>query len=289
MGPTGGPSGADRTQVGSMLAQWTLLFGWFWYTRLSTSIMTNAKCFHCRVLVPIQFWLIITLVYLERLPPTYCIPQLGTLMPITSISAHEMEADLCVRPAFVMSRLWLPWMLLCWWKVSSNSNLNLSVVCFYPTYLGFLCFIIMWCFNDHKSNALWKWQHILTYSDTLMLRQNGRHFPDNILKCIFLNDNVWISINLSLKFVPKGQINNIPAPVPIMAWCLPGDKPLSKPIMSSLLTQISVTWPQWVNTKDVTTYVDMCIEWSYFPVELRTYCWNMILKTIIASNPMISG
>ena len=28
MGPTWGPSGADRTQVGSMLAPWTLLSGW---------------------------------------------------------------------------------------------------------------------------------------------------------------------------------------------------------------------------------------------------------------------
>ena len=27
----------------------------------------------------------------------------------------------------------------------------------------------------------------------------------------FLNENVWISINISLKCVPKGQINNIPA------------------------------------------------------------------------------
>ena len=29
MGPTGGPSGADRTQVGPMLAPWTLLSGSF--------------------------------------------------------------------------------------------------------------------------------------------------------------------------------------------------------------------------------------------------------------------
>ena len=34
---------------------------------------------------------------------------------------------------------------------------------------------------------------------------------DDIFKCIFLNENVWISINISLKFVPKGQINNVPA------------------------------------------------------------------------------
>ena len=43
-----------------------------------------------------------------------------------------------------------------------------------------------------------------------MLRQNGRSFPDDIFKCIFLNENVWILIKISLKFVPKGPINNIP-------------------------------------------------------------------------------
>ena len=42
-------------------------------------------------------------------------------------------------------------------------------------------------------------------------RQNGRHFAEDIFKCIFLNENVLISIKFSLKFVPKGQINNIPA------------------------------------------------------------------------------
>ena len=42
-------------------------------------------------------------------------------------------------------------------------------------------------------------------------RQNGRHFADDIFKCIFLNENVWIPIKMSLKFVPKGPISNIPA------------------------------------------------------------------------------
>ena len=32
-------------------------------------------------------------------------------------------------------------------------------------------------------------------------------------------------------FVPKGPIDNIPVLVQIMAWCRPGDKPLSEPIM----------------------------------------------------------
>ena len=31
---------------------------------------------------------------------------------------------------------------------------------------------------------------------------------DGIFKCIFLNENVRISIKISLKFVPKGPIDN---------------------------------------------------------------------------------
>ena len=42
-------------------------------------------------------------------------------------------------------------------------------------------------------------------------RQNGRHFPDDTFKRIFLNENVRITIKISLKFVPKGPITNIPA------------------------------------------------------------------------------
>ena len=38
---------------------------------------------------------------------------------------------------------------------------------------------------------------------TLRPIQNGRHFPDDIFKCIFFNENVQISIMISLKFVPK--------------------------------------------------------------------------------------
>ena len=40
--------------------------------------------------------------------------------------------------------------------------------------------------------------------NTLRPRQNGRHFPDDIFKWIFLNQNVWISINILLKFLPRG-------------------------------------------------------------------------------------
>ena len=80
--------------------------------------------------------------------------------------------------------------------------------------------------------------------NALRPRQNGRHFADDTFKRIFMNENVRIFINISLKFVPKGLINNIPALVQIMAWCRPGDKPLSEPMMVNLLTHICVTRPQ---------------------------------------------
>ena len=41
--------------------------------------------------------------------------------------------------------------------------------------------------------------------------QNGRHFADDILWCIFVNENFYILIKISLKFVPKGPIDNNPA------------------------------------------------------------------------------
>ena len=84
-----------------------------------------------------------------------------------------------------------------------------------------------------------------TCFNTLRVRQNGHHFADAIFKCIFLNENVWILIGISLKFVPRGPINNIPALVQIMAWRWSGDNPLSEPMMSILLMHICVTRPQW--------------------------------------------
>ena len=62
-----------------------------------------------------------------------------------------------------------------------------------------------------------------TIFNSLRPRRNRRHFADDIFKCIFLNEDVWIPIEFSLKFVPRGPINNISALVQIMAWPRPGD------------------------------------------------------------------
>ena len=94
-----------------------------------------------------------------------------------------------------------------------------------------------WCVRKPQNSAF----------NTLKPRQNGRHFPDDIFKCIFVNENIWISIKTSLKFVPEGPINNIPSLVQIMDWRRPGDKPLSEPMTVKLSTHICVNRPQWVN------------------------------------------
>ena len=77
-----------------------------------------------------------------------------------------------------------------------------------------------------------------------------RHFQLDFLewKCLNFDQNCfevcsqasnWISIQISLKFVPRHPINDIPA-----LW--PGDKPLFEPMMVSLVTHTCITWPQWV-------------------------------------------
>ena len=101
------------------------------------------------------------------------------------------------------------------------------------------------CFTGTAS--IWKWvTHVRLTLNTLRPRRNQQHFADDIFKRIFFNENVWISINILLKFDPKGPINNIPALVKIMAWRRSGDKPLSEPVMVRLPTHICVTRPQWV-------------------------------------------
>ena len=76
-----------------------------------------------------------------------------------------------------------------------------------------------------------------------------------ISQCIFLNGNVLIPIKISLKFVCKGAINNIPALVQTVAWNRPGDKSLSEPAVASLPTYRCVTRPQWL------IYALACLLW----------------------------
>ena len=55
---------------------------------------------------------------------------------------------------------------------------------------------------------------------------------DNIFKCISLNENDRIPIQISLKFVPRSLIYNKPALVQVMAWRRASDKPLPEPMLA---------------------------------------------------------
>ena len=139
------------------------------------------------------------------------------------VTANDVDIQL-----LAVSQYWFRWWMACGWICWTGRQ------------------AITWTSAEQD---LWCHSYEVTspWVNSLRPRQNGRHFADDIFKCIFLNENVWISIKISLKFVPKGPINNIPALVQIMAWCRPGDKPLSEPMMVRTPTHICVTRPQWVN------------------------------------------
>ena len=65
-----------------------------------------------------------------------------------------------------------------------------------------------------------------------------RHFEDDILKGTFFNENVWISLRISLKFELTILHHRF-------IGRQPGHKPLSEPTM----TLICVTRPRWVKTE----------------------------------------
>ena len=127
------------------------------------------------------------------------------------------------------------WTSPCWYEPTANWGLSSN-----------------WRWKPRWNHGRWYYSPAMrtlwwvSVVNTLRPRQNGRHFPDDIFKWIFLNENVWISMNISLKCVPRGPINNIPTLVQVMAWCRSGDKPLSEPMIVRLPTHICVTRPQWV-------------------------------------------
>ena len=66
----------------------------------------------------------------------------------------------------------------------------------------------------------------------LPLEKMAAILADDIFKCIFLNQNYRILIQISLKFVPRSPIDNKPALVQVMAWRRTGDKSLPEPMLA---------------------------------------------------------
>ena len=110
-----------------------------------------------------------------------------------------------------------------------------------------------------SEHSTWNFHFYYTcYQVTHWLRENGYHFACDSFKCILVHGNYCILIELPLKFISKGPINE-PAFVQMKAWYQTGSKPLSEPMMAytSLLTCTSVTQPPWVKMH---RYKHLCTE-----------------------------
>ena len=168
---------------------------------------------------------------------------------------------------------------LCFWNwnywnllISTNTCLHRYNIARIPD-VFFYCFKRIQDFHYYATRSS-SGSHAMQVN-ILRPRQNGRRFADDTFKCIFLNKTVRILIKISLKFVPKGPINNNPTLVQIMAWRWSGDKPLSDPMMVSLLTHICVTRPQWVKTALGKTGI------SY----IGPIIWNKVLSVALILTP----
>ena len=144
-----------------------------------------------------------------------------------SISHHKDRTVSWLSSLYNIQSIYLEWdfdlktslMLLCLLRFSFNCMCCISIGNY-----------ITWIFSSKHSEAKTKWLN----------------FSNAILKCMFLNENSWISLKISLKIVPKVRINNIPTLFQIMAWRRPGDKPLFEPVVVNLLRLICVSGPEWV-------------------------------------------
>ena len=143
-------------------------------------------------------------------------------LTITMVDKYSIVLYIIILFTLQMLPCWCVWQI---WYVRYKSLIPCE-----------LCTIIDSCVTagglvNPDALILAVWLHTQQRSfNTLRLGQNGRHFPDDIFKCIFFNENIWILITFSLKLVPKHLVNNVPALVQIMTWC----QPLSEPMVVRL-------------------------------------------------------
>ena len=97
--------------------------------------------------------------------------------------------------------------------------------------------------------------------------QNDRRFAYVFFSDVFFNVNIRILIEISLKFVPKGLIENKPALVYMVVWRRIGDKPLPKP----MLTQFTDAY-MWHTGDELKDLRDISLLNEY------TYEWIFVLK-----------
>ena len=73
---------------------------------------------------------------------------------------------------------------------------------------------------------------ILAHFNTSRLIQNGRNFVGDNFQIIFVNRNCCFFIQMSLRYVSLGPLNNNKALLEILVWHQTANKPLSEPTMA---------------------------------------------------------
>ena len=134
----------------------------------------------------------------------------------TSCEVTTHLTRLCTLVRTLMTKKWIEsWCRISGIIVQSIANLHTTIITRIDT-------TVQQHVNPDRSRA----SAILTH---LPPGQNGRHFTDDVFRCIFVNEKFCISSKISLKFICGGPIDNNPALIQIMAWRRKDDKPLSEP------------------------------------------------------------
>ena len=95
-----------------------------------------------------------------------------------------------------------------------------------------------------------RWVTIHVQFNSSPPRQFGGKIADDIFKRIFVNENDWMSIKISLKFIHEGPIDNKSVLVQVMAWRRQATSHYLNQCWPSFLTHICGTRGRWVNHGD---------------------------------------
>ena len=122
--------------------------------------------------------------------------------------------------------------------------------------------------------------------NTLRPRQIRHHCTDYILKSIFLNENCYILIEISLKFVPEVPVDNNSLLVQVMVWRRTGSKSLSDPMNGTPGYHMASPGP--IQSTFILIFMErdrVMYQWIYecllqFKVYLYFSCAQIMLRSI---------
>ena len=131
-----------------------------------------------------------------------------------------------------------------WWSYMNKQNYkNSKISCLFLTFSAIIpgVYLHQCCISN-------------SYTITVKLQTLLTHWGQNKMAAIyqttFSNPFFWIKMfEYWLRFHWSLFLRvQLAIMVQIMAWRRPGDKPLSEPMMVTLLTHICLTRPQWINS-----------------------------------------